>query len=220
MLLQTGDDDNGAYVFYSKDGGETFVQTREPSEKYCRLLNFSFTEEYIYWATDTAVQEYHYVFRCPRKDGVIDYDNIEELVNIPSTEDHQATYGTAYIPELNIIFLIERCDGSGTAVKMPVRIFDLSSKQLITIGYLYSAMNNPSYLGFRCEFAEWYPREGRIRFGFGFSPFPRSTYINFIKGFGNEGYYNGSVNNINNLEVILHKKPNGNIGFNLNTFLL
>ena len=222
IYVATGDDDNGAYVFYSVDGGENFIQAREPSEKYCRLLNFSFTKDYIYWATDTAVQDYHFVFRCKRKseNGVIDYSTIEELANIPYTDDHQATYGTALIPELNILFLIERCDGSGTATSMPVRIYDFEDDQLKTIGTLYSALGEEKFLGFRCEFSEFYPIGGKIRFGFGSKPFPRSTYVNFIEAFNNEGYTQGSVNNINNLEMQVFRKPDGTLSFILNTYFL
>lgn len=164
--LATGDDDDGAYLFHSVDDGETWTQTRQPSEKYCRMLNLIFTEDYIYWASDTFTNNMHYVFKAVRDNqGVLSYTGLLETP-IPYLASEVATYGTAYIKEMGMLLLCERVDGPGTT-EMPVRAYDMTTDTLITLGYIHSATGAGQKIGFRTEYTEWYPKDGSVKFGFG-----------------------------------------------------
>lgn len=205
--LSTGDDDIGSQVWHSKDGGITWTQTRDASEKYCRMLNYVFLEDYIYWSSDTAVKNYHYIFRAPRKeDGVIDYDNVTDLQLIPYIDTHVATYGVSYLKDLNLLQLIERVDGTGNATEMPIRGYDLATNSLVTLGVIKSVDGVGHNLGFRTEYTEWYPNDGIIKFGFG-GKYTWNSAINCNKGFGNVWSYTEKCC-VNNLTMKPFKSDN------------
>lgn len=205
--LSTGDDDIGSQVWHSKDGGITWTQTRDASEKYCRMLNYVFLEDYIYWSSDTAVKNYHYIFRAPRKeDGVIDYDNVTDLQLIPYIDTHVATYGVSYLKDLNLLQLIERVDGTGNATEMPIRGYDLATNSLVTLGVIKSVDGVGHNLGFRTEYTEWYPNDGIIKFGFG-GKYTWNSAINCNKGFGNVASYTEKCC-VNNLTMKPFKNDN------------
>lgn len=205
--LSTGDDDIGSQVWHSKDGGITWTQTRDASEKYCRMLNYVFLEDYIYWSSDTAAKNYHYIFRAPRKeDGVIDYDNVTDLQLIPYIDTHVATYGVSYLKDLNLLQLIERVDGTGNATEMPIRGYDLATNSLVTLGVIKSVDGVGHNLGFRTEYTEWYPNDGIIKFGFG-GKYTWNSAINCNKGFGNVASYTEKCC-VNNLTMKPFKNDN------------
>lgn len=205
--LSTGDDDIGSQVWHSKDGGITWTQTRDASEKYCRMLNYVFLKDYIYWSSDTAVENYHYIFRAPRKeDGVIDYDNVTDLQLIPYIDTHVATYGVSYLKDLNLLQLIERVDGTGNATEMPIRGYDLATNSLVTLGVIESVDRVGHNLGFRTEYTEWYPNDGIIKFGFG-GKYTWNSALNCNKGLGNVGSYTEKCC-VNNLTMKPFKNDN------------
>ena len=233
--LATGDSDKGAMLFASTDNGSTWTQLLSPdsaeheheegfaggSEKYCRMLMMNFTEDYIYWASDTAVEVNHYLFKAERdNDGVLDYSTVQEVVNIPAA-NHAATYGSALIPEWNAILLLERTDAAEQ--EMPIRLITLSDSQLHTIGKFEvcpDLAQNGANLGFRTRFSEWYPYNGLVRAGYAMRMTTHNNAVNQNKGFGNEGHTstgNGTLN-INNLFLQLYN--NGSFGFHLGTYYI
>ncbi len=234
--LATGDSDTGAMLFCSDDNGSTWTQLLSPdsashdhetgfsggSEKYCRMLSMTFTENYIYWATDTAVTVNHYLFRCERdNDGVLDYSTITEIVNIPRAHN-AATYGTAYIPEMNAILLLERTDAAEQ--EMPVRMVTLADEQLHTIGKMEvcpDLASTGANLGFRTRFSEWYPYNGLVRVGYDLMMQTHNNATNQNKGFGNEGHTSTGkgADNINNLFLQVYKDGT-DYGFHLGTYYL
>lgn len=225
--LATGDSDTGAMLFASDDRGSTWDQLLSPdsgdhdhetgfaggSEKYCRMLSMTFTKDYIYWASDTAVAVNHYVFRAQRdNNGILDYSTVTDWVNIPKV-GQAATYGTAYIPEIDALLLIEREDAQ--ELSMPVRLVDLSDGTLYTIGYVYSATGSATSVGFRTRFSEWYPIGGNVHLGFATKAGRYNNATNRNKAFGNTGQstaYSGQQN-INNL--ILRVGKNGAESYSL-----
>lgn len=231
--LATGDSDSGSMVFASTDNGDTWTQLLSPdsaqhpnedgfaggSEKYCRMLSMTFTKDYIYWASDTAVAVSHYLFRAERDtNGVLDYSTVTDYVNIPKV-NNCATYGTAYIPELNAILLLDRTDAS--EMEMPVRLVNLETGTLHTIGKLEvcPALSNGGNLGFRTRFSEWYPYNGLVRVGYALKMTTHNNAVNQNKGFGNEGHTstgNGTLN-INNLFLQIYKTGD-DYGFHLGTY--
>lgn len=217
VYVATGDDDVGSMIWYSTDNGLTWTQLIPPngsseqdehgwymgSEKYCRLLMFTFTDDYIYWASDTPLPNRHFLFRAERNNnGVLDFDTVEDYVEIPAVST-LATYGTAYIPELNSIMLLERSDSGATSA--PIRLVDLETDELVTVATMYSASGSSDNVGFRTRFSEWYPHNGFIRLGFMLRVSP-SKAVNTIKGFGNTGATNDPGNNINNLTLQITKQ--------------
>ena len=227
--LSTGDDNIGSMMFASTDNCDTWVQLASPdsdgqvnqygyingSEKYCRMAMMTFTADYIYWASDTPNESIHYLFRVERgSNGILDYATIVDLVNLPSNNG-ASSYGTALIPELNAIMLLERCDTR--ASEMLLKLVDLGDNSLITIGKLYGANNATTYIGFRCRFTEWYPVNGLIHFGFDLNVNRHNNAVNHIKGFGNTGATNDGAKNINNLAMQIYKNGDG-YGFAMHTF--
>ena len=233
--MATGDDNVGSMLWASTDNGQTWTQLVSPdsdgnvneygyvngSEKYCRMLTMTFTEDYIYWASDTPTEGYHYLFRATRNEttGILDYSTVFDYVNIPAVSG-ASTYGTAYLPEINAILLLDRCDSYQQS--MPVRLVDLASDSLKTIGTLYVTDNEKATgasLGFRTRFSEWYPFNCLVRVGFGLRGNHYNNDINHNRGFGNTGTWisGGGKNNINNLGVKVFK--DGNLyGMKLNTY--
>lgn len=210
--ISTGDDDIGSQLWYSTDDGDTWSLAREPSEKYCRSLNLIFTEDYIWWASDSSAAVNHFLFRCERNaSGVIDFSTITEVMSVYVTG--VATYGLSYLPMLNALVLLDKCDTAET--EMPFRIYSIDDGQLYTMGTLETADGNEQKMGFRTEYSEWYPNGNYILCGFG-KRLRLGDYKNYIKGAGNAGNYDGYAENVNNLRISIFKKANG-YGFAIRT---
>lgn len=192
IYLATGDDNVGAMVFASSDGGDTWTQLREGSELWCRMLMMTFTPDYIYWAQDTPGQ--HYLFRAQRdSNGVLDYTTAIQYVTIPAADGYFASYGQAYLPEFNAVMLLDRQDSGDSGQTMPIRVITLDDGQIHTIGSLVAT--DGGNIGFRTSFSEWNPVGGVIRVGFGFV----SPTINKNKVLGNQYPVNNGRNSVNNL---------------------
>lgn len=208
VYATTGDDDTAAAVYHSLDGGKTFELSHPTSEKYCRMLNFIFTQEAIYWTSDTYKENYHFIFKAKRlENGVIDYDTLEEICHLPLPGGNNvlATYSTVYLETLNVLVLLERCDAQGDS-SMPFRLFDLNDNTLHVMGVLKSVGGTVKNMGFRNEYVELYPKSNIFRVGFGGKLFPTGGYLNHFDILGNKGVNGGS--NINNLVVQIDKKEN------------
>jgi hypothetical protein len=185
------------------------------------MLSMTFTAEYIYWATDAATAGNHFLFKAQRDaNGVLDYSTVVDWVSIPFA-NYAATYGTALIPELNAILLLERTDNAET--EMPVRMVTLADGELHTIGKMYVCddLPNGANLGFRTRFSEWYPYNGLVRVGYDLMMQRHNNATNQNKGFSNEGHTSvgkGSKN-INNLFLQVYK-AGSDYGFHLGTYYI
>ena len=222
--MSTGDDNVGSMLFCSTDNGSTWTQLVSPdsdgqineygwitgSEKYCRALNFIYTEDYIYWASDTNNLSIHYLFRVGRDaNGVFDFGTVVDLLQIPANSG-ASTYGIVWLPEYNAIFMLDRTDVDATS--MDLRMVLLSDNSIVKVGELkaiQSDLPNGSRLGFRYRFATKYPRNGVINIGFGLRGNNFDNYINHNRGFGNTGTWkDGSgIYNINNLVLRITPTP-------------
>lgn len=218
IYLSTGDDSSAAGIWYSKDYGNTWTQIGILSEKYCRLLNIVFTEDYVYWATDTNWGNIHYLFKAERDtNGIIDWDSIEDYCNLPDL-NYQATYGIAHIPELNAIFLFERNDRGQT--EFTIRMVDLNDASLHSVHTFHNASGLGAYCGFRTRFSEWYPINGFIRVGYDCrKTSTQNDAINNNAIFGNEGNANHGNKNINNLAMQIYRTADS-FGINFTTYYL
>ena len=201
--LTTGDDNVGAQVWYSTNAGSTWTIAREPSEKYCRVLNMIFTENYIYWASDTTLVDMHYLFRCGRdENGVIDYSTVTEIADL--YQSGVATYGISYLRQLNAIVILDKCDSARRS--MPLKLYDLSANQLVTIGTIYPVSDSTDRVGFRTEYSNFNPFDNSIVMGFGTTQ-SVGHYENVNKGLGNvSGDY---AERVNNMRLIIYKTNDG-----------
>lgn len=216
VYLSTGDSDQGAGLYYTTDNGDSWAQIGVLSEKYCRLLNLIFTENNIYWATDSTKS--HYLFKATRDaSGVIDWSSIVDFVPVPAVSN-LATYGIAYLPEIKAALLLDRADQ--TVREMPLRIVDLEAGELHTITTIKSVNNGLANLGFRTRFSEWYPRGCVIRIGFDTRRTSSlNNAINNNSVFGNKADGANGTKNINNLVIGVYR-AGSNFGINADTVYL
>lgn len=207
IYLSTGDDNDASMLWCSTDGGETWTKLYT-SEKYCRNLSFTFTEDYIYWAPDTQVPASRYLFKVERDvDGIIDMQTVVDYVQLTgiSTDVGTATYGISYIPELNCILILDKCDGFASDMRLDV--VDLTGGTLVKVAEMHSVDGEPAHIGFRTRYSEYSPKDGKVHIGFGFRVAGNIDYVNHNKGFGNIGYSNigAGLNNINNMLIGIKK---------------
>lgn len=191
IYTSTGDNSIGSAMYMSKNNGETFTAILSGSEKYCRVLNWVFTKDWIYWATDTDGSP-HWFFKAPRNSlGEFDTANITDIMQFPS--ESWATYATIYMPKINALVFLARADGAAT--ELPIDIYDLKNDRFIKIDTLKPVGNVASTFGFRCECFEWIPRGNEIACGFsrGLGP---GGYENKIGILGNTSDVTKKVNNL------------------------
>lgn len=191
IYTSTGDNSIGSAMYMSKNNGETFTTILSGSEKYCRVLNWVFTKDWIYWATDTNGSP-HWFFKAPRNSlGEVDTTKIIDVLQFPM--DSWATYATIYMPKINALVFLARADGAAT--ELPIDIYDLKNDRFIKIDTLKPVDNVASTFGFRCECFEWIPRGNEIACGFSRILGP-GGYENKIGILGNTSDATKKVNNL------------------------
>lgn len=216
LYSSTGDDENGAKFLYSDDDGDTwtvFLGHGDDSgltnfEKYCRQLNFIWTKDYIYWATDSSLQSSHCLFRAVRdEDGLLDVAHIETLYTF--AEIGAATYHICYIADPEGFLLLNRYDGNN---KRPIDVYfwDLKTgkmQNIGTLGNLSATLTNGCMLGFRCDAVSHYPyySGNTVVCGFSLSPNNMIIYNNtFTAQPGAYGYVENDASNdgcVNNIAI-------------------
>ncbi len=193
--LASGDDDDGAKTYYSTDQGSTWTLLFEGEEKYSRYVNLIFTEQYIYWATDSKKADTHYLFRTVRdNDNIISFPDIEELEDL--NNGSTATYATVYLEPLGKLFIADRRDADDGDY-VDIKVYDITSDTLTTLKRIYSASN--SRLAFRCLYTDYVSRDGRVVCGYGSNYINNNGgYANWVAAFGNiaKGDARGSCNNL------------------------
>ncbi|MCR4916274.1 MAG: hypothetical protein K6A96_11025 [Prevotella sp.] len=206
VYCTTGDEDDYAQIWYTLDGGDTWTEipkneSLNNGQQY-RLLQMTFTPDYIFWATDTPGLNKHVMYRTARdSNGIFDRTQVDLFCNLTPQEGNFSSYGQAYISEYNCIFVYDRQDGGGTqSTKIPLRIVEIDSGTIKVLGYLEAA-NSSTNIGFRTRYSEWYPIGGLCRVGFGFDQytFNRNKICGNLASSGQYG------NNINNLAIHITK---------------
>jgi hypothetical protein len=204
LYFGTGDSETGSNNYYSTDGGETWTLLYGEDKNRCRRLNFIFTEDHVYWASDSWQAEDHHFFIGQRdNNGIVDVENATE-VSLTSGNG-QACYGIVYLKEQNLIIMMDRIDDPVTN-KLNWYCYDLTTGTVEKIGEIGSADNTLTYLGFRCRFMDFYPTGSAILTGFS----PRTTSVNDDtnrnKLCGNQGGASGDGSTrINNLLLYVYK---------------
>lgn len=211
VYFATGDTKKKSQIWWSDDGGDTWTrqsfvdpansQTKTSGEKLFRLLNFNFTEDYVYWSSDSSTE--HAILRCERDaNGGFDTDSITILATLEQRTGNPATYGTVLYEDLGLMVLMERCDA--TAASMLFRAYDFTDGQVKTITTINTTGGVNKYIGFRTEYTEFETEDGVIRIGYG----SNSKYRNVNAICGNTGNMDWHYN-INNLWCRIARKQDG-----------
>lgn len=154
LYLTSGDQPGQLVWWYSTDYGDTWTEltnnkTNGWEEHVCRLINFCFTDEWIYWATDHGTN--HCLNRIKRnaQTGVIDPSTREKLCDLPFA---QACNSICLCESPKGIFMYERIDTGteyqpyyGSKVKM--LFWSIPEERLYTVAEL--GLTNNSWGGSR-----------------------------------------------------------------------
>jgi hypothetical protein len=70
IWIGTGDRDEESSIMFSEDYGETWKNIGSGNQMF-RTLSLLFTEDYVYWGTDTPARQ-SYIYRYKRKNGTIE----------------------------------------------------------------------------------------------------------------------------------------------------
>jgi hypothetical protein len=70
IWIGTGDRDKESMILFSEDEGESWLILGSGSQKF-RTMSLIFTDNYIYWGTDTPTMQ-SYIYRFSRRDGRIE----------------------------------------------------------------------------------------------------------------------------------------------------
>ena len=204
IYAASGDDDTAAAIYVSKDNGDSFELLHGPNEKDCRLLNFIFTKDKIYWASDSGYEGKHFLFSIERgEDNVMNFSTLTELHEfehiggLPGV----ATYATCYIPLLNCLLFLDRADAIVSS--MPLFVYDIATNKVIKVDDISFFSNR--YGGFRTECSQLYTTSKSIIVGFGYTQFPSSDNRNNMKLLGNTE----DECNIRNIVLRLEKSGDG-----------
>lgn len=198
----TGDSDTGSYIYHSLDNGLTWTLTYGPNKLRCRQLNFIFTADKVYWASDSYTAEDHNFFIAERDgNGVIDVANAN---GIPLGRiNSQACYGCVYLEDVGLIVMMDRNDVGG--VNLTLQAYDMDANEIVTLGIIPTTAET-ARSGFRTKFVEWYPTENNIKVGFNAQSGAVSPDTNVMAVLGNQGGTSGNGSTrINNLLMYVYK---------------
>lgn len=191
IYTSTGDVDAAAGIYASTDQGQTFTTVLDGSEKHCRVLNFVFMKDWIYWATDSR-GPLHWLFRAPRdSNGVMDATAIEELTMFPT--DSEPTYATIHLPKIDALLFLNRADGNTTA--LAVDLWDLRDGRMIRLDSIPAVGGVPAPMGFRCETFTYVPRGNEVAVGFSNTP-GEGGYMSRLGLLGNTTSASAKVQNL------------------------
>ena len=172
ILMTTGDDVDSAKVYKSEDLGETWVVVMENQEKYARMLNFVYTEDKVYWGSDSGLPWMHAFLSADRyPDGTPNFDQITEIFNFGYVPGEKATYTTVYVKNPNGILFLDRFD-SPTNMPLEIMFWSFETNSMHTVALLNPLDEDYLTYGFRSEAVNWYASatDNLIVAGFGFNP--------------------------------------------------
>lgn len=166
IYVTTGDDDDNCKVYESSNNGSTWNIVLEGNEAKARLLNFVFTENGAYWASDARTQhQLNFVSR--KSDKTLDFDTFEKICDLPDT---QATYTTCLLNRPKGLLFLDRFDTINDPGPLLVTFWSFEDNKLYVIDEIDRLKNITWYkeYGFRCEAASFYQSEfdDRIMVGF------------------------------------------------------
>lgn len=211
IYAASGDDDTAAAIYVSKNKGETFELLYGPEEKTCRLLNFAFTKDKIYWASDSGLNDKHYLFSIKRDgEGVMDFSTTEELHKFDNIPGSVATYATVYIESLCVLIFLNRNDDYGIS-SVPIQYWDIIAgefKNIIDLPIFDSQLG-----GFRCEYIQLYPKDESFMVGYISTVVGNANYRNNNNILGNDF----SKTFVKNMRIHLGRKSDDTLSITFDT---
>ena len=134
LYCTSGDASDECQWWYSEDYGENWTlltsgQTSGFEEHTCRCINFIFTKDYVYWATDKGTN--HTLNKAERdQNGIIDPTTRVKICDLPSG---YATNFLCYVESPKGLFMYDRVDIGYTSQygdPVTLKFFDLSDNTL------------------------------------------------------------------------------------------
>lgn len=174
----SGDADNELYWWYSTDEGETWTELVDGftwESQVARVLNFVFTEDYIYWANDYGTN--HCLNRIKRdSNGVIDVSTREKIAEL---NKNQSTYATCLLHSPGGILMLDNVDGAfaGGTNKLDVEFWSFADEKLHTLATLERKEGESGHFGFRCKTYTLYQGIYDLRIATGFGYFKNKMAI-------------------------------------------
>ena len=137
LYLTSGDSNAQCSWWYSDNYGETWETlttgaTSGYPDQVCRTINFVFTKDWIYWATDHGTN--HMLCKVSRdENGLIDVSSRVKLCDLP---DGYATNSICYVESPNGIFMYDRVDTGYTSQygdPVTMKFWDIEAEELVDI---------------------------------------------------------------------------------------
>ncbi len=186
-IMTTGDANAQVSVQMSTDGGATWTSVASGSQQY-RLINFIFTEDYVYYANDTPNAP-HVLCRVGRDvNGYPDFTDVTKLATLPYG---QATYHTVYLRNPHGLLILDRDEGRTDDV-IEVCFYSLEDNRLYKLGTV-EPVDTVEVWGFRAVGGQLYQSDAHPGIVLGFS-----GWVNMLALLSNA---NTAAQRIRNLEL-------------------
>ena len=172
-LATTGDHDSAVFVYMSEDEGLTWTVVAQGSQDF-RVLNYIFTSDAVYWASDTAQPE-HALFKCGRDgDGKPDFSTTTKLWDLPRG---QATYVTCLTNEPYGLLLLDNNENpfADDHDYLKVWWYDFANERMNIVKRIFGT-RDVGY-GFRCRATTFYPNPNDDRIVCGFDHFQNRMQV-------------------------------------------
>ncbi len=162
LYLTSGDEDAQNKWWYSKDYGESFHLLN--SSELCqwhpntlRTINFIFTRDFVYWATDSGSCHSLNQIERDSTSGLLDISTRKKLTRLPYG---QGTNMLCYLPDKEMLFLYERIAWSHDFNKLHKKGFYV---------YVWSIKNRRLYrlIRLRTENGQWGGHRGKCYQSYG-----------------------------------------------------
>ena len=147
LYLTAGDSSSESKWWYSTDNGENWTLLVSGTEtgwgnSICRTINFVFTSDYVYWATDHGANE-HALYRIARNasTGILDLSTKEKLTDLPPL---CATNTLCYVESPNGLFMYDRIDTESSSIfgqPITMKFWNFETEQLediVSLGFTES----------------------------------------------------------------------------------
>lgn len=144
LYLTSGDENSMTHWWYSTDCGATWTLLVSGSDvastwgtMACRMINFIFTEDYIYWATDSYQNHMLCKIQRDAETGVIDLTTFAKITDLKAG---CATNSLCYSEAPHGLFMYNRIDSGATTyygTPVTMQFYNLDTDQLedvVTLG--------------------------------------------------------------------------------------
>ncbi len=165
----TGDEDLSCIWWYSTDNGMSWTKFHDGTlwdSQVARVLNFVFTEEYIYWANDYGTN--HCLSKLSRDENhIIDISTYEKLAELNKL---QSTYATCYMEYPKGLLMCDRVDlaFSDKTDTLSIQFYDFETKKVYGLKRFKRQPWHDKFFGLRCKCytLRQSPYEKRMAMGF------------------------------------------------------